>query len=69
MSDIKYLWLKLHNAPHPGADPGILERGHGKEAKPQTERRRRERWRGASPEKFEKLDAIFWGSGGLPRKC
>jgi len=41
----------------PGADPGILER-----AKPRTERRRRERWRRgvwrASPENFEKSDAI-----------
>jgi len=32
--------------------------GPGKGAKPQTERRRRERRRGAFPENFEKLDAI-----------
>jgi len=30
----------------------------GKGAKPQTKRRRRERWRGASQKNFEKLDAI-----------
>jgi len=44
-----------------GADPGILERGAGKGAKPRVERRRRERRRGVwgpSPENFEKLDAI-----------
>jgi len=33
--------------------------GGGKGAKPRTERRRHERRRGASPESFEKLDAIF----------
>jgi len=46
----------------PAADPGILERGAGKGAKPQTERRRRESRRGVwvrPPENFEKLDAIF----------
>jgi len=44
-----------------GANPGILERGGGKGAKPRTERRRRERRRGVwgpPPENFEKLDAI-----------
>jgi len=41
----------------PGADPGILERGPDKGAKPQTERRRGV-W-GPTPENFEKLDAIF----------
>jgi len=40
----------------PGADPGILERGPGKGAKPRTERRRGV-W-GPPPENFEKLDAI-----------
>jgi len=33
--------------------------GPGKEAKPRTERRRRELRRGGSSENFEKLDAIF----------
>jgi len=41
-----------------GVNPGILERGADKGAKPRTERRRRNRRRGASPENFEKLDAI-----------
>jgi len=43
---------------HSGADPGILERGAGKGAKPRTELRRRERRGEAFPENFEKLDAI-----------
>jgi len=45
-----------------GADPGISERGGGKGAKPQTERRWRERRRGVwGPplENSDKLDAIF----------
>jgi len=44
-----------------GADPGILERGGGKGAKPRTERRRRERRRanwGPPPVNLKKLDAI-----------
>jgi len=49
-----------------GADPGILERGPGKGAKPRTERRRRERrqgvW-GASPIKFWKIRCDFLQSG------
>jgi len=43
------------------ADPEFWKGGPGKRAKPRTERRRRERRRwvwGASPENFEKLDAI-----------
>jgi len=36
----------------------FLKGGPVRGAKPQTERRRRERRRGASPENFEKLDAI-----------
>jgi len=54
-------YMSLFCGHQSGADPGILERGPGKGAKPRTERRRRERRRrvwGPPSENFEKLDAI-----------
>jgi len=50
----------LHfHGPKTGADPGILERGDPVRGRsPEPSALRRERWRGASPENFEKLDAI-----------